>query len=47
MRQVTTEEEDSSYGAGGPETLPEALAKVPPRFFLQVSKMDKARFDMC
>jgi len=38
---VTTEEEDSSYGAGGPETLPEALAKVPPKFFLQVSKMDK------
>merc|ERR1719238_435736 len=38
---VTTEEEDSSYGAGGPETLPEALAKVPPGF-LQESKMDKA-----
>ena len=44
---MTTEEEDSSYGAGGPETLPEALAKVPPKFFLQVGKMDKARFDMC
>jgi len=38
---VTTEEEDSSYGAGGPETLPEALAKVPPSL-LQESKMDKA-----
>ena len=38
---VTTEEEDSSYGAGGPETLPEALAKVPPGF-VQVAKMDKA-----
>ena len=38
---VTTEEEDSSYGAGGPETLPEALAKVPPSL-LQMDKADKA-----
>ena len=46
---VTTEEE-AGYGAGGPETLSEALAKVPPTFF-QGSKMDKAAaiksFAMC
>jgi len=40
---VTTEEEETGYG--GPETLPEALAKVPPSGkLLQVSKMDKATF---
>merc|ERR1719380_529128 len=47
---VTTEEEDT-YSAGGPETLPEALAKVPPTMFLQLQKMDKAQatksFAMC
>jgi len=37
---VTTEEEETGYG--GPETLPEALAKVPPGF-LQLSKMDKVQ----
>jgi len=39
---VTTEEEDSSYGAGGPQTLPEAVMASKLPFFLQkVNKMDK------